>query len=405
MIDKILSTIESYKDEMISLQKLLTNIPALAPEAGGQGELEKCIALENWLKDHGITNLQRFDAHDDRVKSGIRPNLLATIPGKDSTKSLWIMTHLDVVPEGDISLWNTNPWQVVESEGKLFGRGVEDDQQGLVASIFAALALVKNQIQPNYDVKLLFVADEEVGSKYGISYILNNHNLFNKNDIILVPDGGDSNGETIELSEKNILWLKITTIGKQTHASRPDDGNNAFLANCELALKLNLLETFFDERDDLFEPDRSTFQPTKKDPNVPNINTIPGEDTFYLDSRILPCYTLNCVRKEIKTCIKEIEKKYKVKVSVTELQAEESPATPNDAPVVKLLSEAIKKVYNRNSRIIGIGGGTVAAILRKAGYKAAVWGKLDECAHNPNEYCIIDNLIGDAKVMACMMLL
>ena len=106
MIDKILSTIESYKDEMISLQKLLTNIPALAPEAGGQGELEKCLALENWLKDHGITNLQRFDAHDDRVKSGIRPNLLATIPGKDSTKSLWIMTHLDVVPEGDISLWN-----------------------------------------------------------------------------------------------------------------------------------------------------------------------------------------------------------------------------------------------------------------------------------------------------------
>lgn len=402
-MEKLFKTIDSFKGEIVDLQKILTSISALAPENGGQGELKKCEALEKWLKKFGIKNFERYDAPDPRVKSGIRPNLVVTLPGEDDKNRLWIMSHLDVVPEGDKELWDTNPWEVVEKDGKLYGRGVEDDQQGLVASVFALLALVKNGVVPKRTVKLLFVADEEVGSKYGIGYLLENHKLFQKDDIILVPDGGDSHGETIELAEKHILWLKIATKGKQTHASRPDEGINPFLANCELAIKLNLLETFFDERDNMFEPSRSTFQPTKKEANVPNINTIPGEDVFYLDCRVLPCYTLNIIRKEIKACVKEIEKKYKVKITLTEIQCEESPATPNDAPVVPLLSDAIKHVYNRKSKIIGIGGGTVAGLLRKAGYKAAVWGKLDECAHQPNEYTVIENLLGDAKVMAYMM--
>ena len=400
----IFENIDSHRKDMIELQSLLTSIPALAPESGGDGELKKCEALEKYLKKHGIKQLERFDAPDNRVKSGIRPNLVATIPGETDDEKLWIMTHMDVVPEGDLSLWQTDPWKVVEKDGKLFGRGVEDNQQGLVSSVFAALSLLENNIKPKRTVKLLFVADEEVGSKYGISYLLANHKLFSKNDIILVPDGGDSKGETIELAEKSILWLKITTKGKQTHASRPDNGINAFLANCDLALKLNNLENLFHERNPMFDPDRSTFQPTKKEANVPNTNTIPGEDIFFLDSRILPCYNLNKVRQEIKLCIKEVEATHKVKISTQEVQAEQSPSTPNDAKVVSLLSDAIKKVYKKNSRIIGIGGGTVAGLLRKAGFYAAVWGKLDECAHNPNEYSKIDNMLGDAKVMAYMMM-
>ena len=67
--------------DMIELETLLTAHPALAPESGGQGELEKVLALEAWLRERGITQLERFDAPDSRVESGIRPNLVATIPG------------------------------------------------------------------------------------------------------------------------------------------------------------------------------------------------------------------------------------------------------------------------------------------------------------------------------------
>ena len=85
-------------------------------------------------------------------------------------------------------------------------------------------------------------------------------------------------------------------------------------------------------------------------------------------------------------------------------QAVESPATSKDSDVVKLLTNAIKEVKGIDSKLIGIGGGTVGSFLRKEGYQCAVWGTLDETAHQPNEYCIIKNMIEDAKVLAVAIL-
>lgn len=402
--DAVKKRIASSKAEIVELETLLTSHPALAPESGGDGELEKVTALEGWLKSQGFTQFQRFDAPDSRVSSGIRPNLVVTIPGKDDSFSVWFMAHTDVVPVGELSLWHTDPWKVIEKDGRLYGRGVEDNQQGLVASTVAALALLREGITPPHTVKLLFVADEEVGSTYGIKYLLKEHNLFKKDDIILIPDGGDSQGATIEVAEKNLMWLQFTVKGKQTHGSRPDEGINATLAGYDLALRVHGLETVFDKRDTLFDPPYSTFQPTKKEANVPNINTIPGEDVFCMDCRILPCYTLDQVRVELRRCVKEVEDKYGVKVEWTEPQTAESPATPVDAPVARRLAEAVKAVTGVDTRFIGIGGGTVGAELRVKGFNAVVWSKLDETAHQPNEYTIIDNLISDSQVMAYMML-
>ncbi len=396
--------IDSSRSQMIELERLLTGIQALAPESEGQGELEKCLALEEWLRNNGITQLQRFDAPDSRVKSGIRPNLVATVPGVDDDYAIWVMAHMDVVPTGEESLWNTDPWTVVEKDGRLYGRGVEDDQQGLVSGVFAALSFVRSGIRPAHTVKLLFVADEEVGSTYGIQYLLENHNLFRKDDIIIIPDGGDSQGVTIEVAEKNLIWLKIRTTGKQSHGSRPDQGANAMLANCDLAVRLHNLKNFFNKTDTLFEPACSTFEPTKKEANVPNVNTIPGDDVFYMDCRILPCYTLAEVRAKMQEIFAEVEAQYGVKIEWSEEQAVESPATAADAPVVQKLRSALKAVHGKDAHPIGIGGGTVGAYLRIKGFDAAVWGTLDETAHQPNEYCIIQNMIDDAKTLAYLML-
>ncbi|RKY18953.1 MAG: diaminopimelate aminotransferase, partial [Planctomycetota bacterium] len=80
-----------------------------------------------------------------------------------------------------------------------------------------------------------------------------------------------------------------------------------------------------------------------------------------------------------------------------------APPTPEDAPIVLMLKEAVREVYGVEAKPMGIGGGTVAAILRDAGIPAAVWAKLEETAHQPNEFCVIENLLGDAKVMAYLM--
>lgn len=394
--------INDCKAKMVELETLLTSHPALAPENGGEGELEKAKALVDWLKKEGFAENQihEIDAPDSRVKSGVRPNVIVTIPGESDDFAVWVMAHLDVVPAGDLKLWHSDPWQVVEKDGKLYGRGVEDNQQGLVSGVFAALAFVKNGIKPAHTVKLLFMADEEVGSNYGMIWLLHNTDIFKKNDLYLIPDGGDPKGETIEVAEKNILWLKVHVQGQQCHGSRPDQGKNACLAACELSLKMNGLQDVFCKKDPIFEPDYSTFQPTRRLSNVDGVNIIPGEDTFFMDCRILPCYSIKEVLDQVEICCAEIEKKHGVEVFYETVQESESPATAVDAPVVKKLAEAIKAVHGIDARTIGIGGGTVGAELRREGYSCVVWSTMDECAHMPDEYCVIENIVKDAETLA-----
>ena len=136
--------------------------------------------------------------------------------------------------------------------------------------------------------------------------------------------------------------------------------------------------------------------------NVEGVNIIPGDDVFCADCRINPDYTLDEVRAEVKKRMKEIEEKYGVTVEVSELQAEQSLPTPSDAPVVLELKDAIERVHGIKAKIIGIGGGTVAAGLRNKGYNAVVWSTMDETCHQPNEYAIVKNIALDAMTMAYM---
>ncbi|MCL2069375.1 MAG: M20 family metallo-hydrolase [Treponema sp.] len=415
MKDKVFSWIDGAEALAIELQTELCKYPAISPDSGGQGELDKCEFLQSWLSSQGLEQLERFDAPDSRAKGGVRPNLLATIPGGDHTQAdaprLWIMSHLDVVPPGEASLWKSDPWQLKVEEGggkgkRVIGRGVEDNQQGLVSSVLAALAFVKQGLLPSRTLKLLFAADEETGSVYGIDFLLKKHpELFRKNDMVIIPDGGDSSGASIEIAEKNLVWATFTTKGVQTHGSRPDQGANAHLAGADLAVRLHYgLSEKFSGRDPLFEPDYSTFQPTKKTANVPNINTIPGEDVFCYDMRILPNYPVSDVLREVDRIKAEIEVKYGVSVAYSLGQRVESRPTSRDSELVKLLGRNIEELYGVKTKPIGIGGGTVAAYLRNAGIDSAVWCRIDATAHQPNEYALLENILGDAKVMALMVI-
>jgi succinyl-diaminopimelate desuccinylase len=402
---KIAKRIESYRDQMIDMQIKLCSLPAISPTSGGEGEAKKAEVLLDFLKEIGLTDIQVIKAPDMDAPSGYRPNILALRKGKSSSKTIWIMTHMDVVPPGELSLWEGNPFQAWVKEGKIYGRGVEDNQQDMVASVFALKAFLEEGINPLYDVGIALVADEETGSGKGIEYVLEHSRAFRKQDLIIVPDAGNEEGTMIEVAEKSILWLKFKTLGKQAHGSTPEKGINSFKAASFLVTELDKLNQLFSEKDPLFSPPTSTFEPTKKEANVPNINTIPGEDIFYMDSRLLPRYTIEEVEAKIKEMMGKIENEFGVKIAMEENQ--KAPAalpTPADAPVVHALKKAIKAVYGKEGKAVGIGGGTVAALFRMADYEAACWAKMDETAHQPNEYCIIDNMIGDSKVFVHIFL-
>jgi len=289
----------------------------------------------------------------------------------------------------------------VVKDGKIFGRGVEDNGQELIAALYAVKALKDEGITPSNNINIAIVADEETGSDFGIRPLIEK-GLFGKDDLIIVPDGGNKDGTLIEVSEKTIMWIKIRTIGKQCHGSMPKRGINAFKAAMKFGVKVEEeLYKIYNKRDDLFDPPTSTFEPTKKEGNVPNINTIPGEDIFYMDCRILPDYDPEEVFNFIKGVADNVAKETGAKFEFERPQYDPAaPPTSPDSPVVLALKEAIEKVYHIKPYAGGIGGGTCAAIFRRAGYPAVVWAKLDDTCHAPNEYAVIENIVNDAKVYA-----
>ncbi len=397
---KLKASVESYEKEMTVALGDMISIPAISPESGGEGEWDRAEFLESLLKENGITSIERCDAPDRAAKKGRRPNVIATIGS--GGKALWVISHMDTVPAGDRGLWKTDPFKPVVKGGKIYGRGSEDNGQSLIASIFAARAALESGEVAS--VKLAIVADEELGSAKGITYVAS-RNKFSKGDEFLVPDAGSRTGDEIEIAEKHSLWARVRTKGAQTHASTPNTGINAKVASSRfLVFVRDYLYSRYGRRDDLFQPvPYSTFEPTKQQANVDNVNTIPGTDEFYIDCRILPSYSLPAILADIRGIAEVFSRQTGATITVEAFRKSiAAKPTSRDSVISVKVAEAVRKVRGIEPRFVGIGGGTCANIVRARGFQAAVWSTEDGMAHQPNEYSIIRNMVGDAGVMAAM---
>ncbi|MDK2949663.1 MAG: succinyl-diaminopimelate desuccinylase [Thermotoga sp.] len=391
---EITRKIEELKDEMVDSLKRFISINSVNPAFGGPGEKEKADWLEELLKKMGYT----VERHDTKDQNGIwRSNLLATIPGRDRSKTLWIVTHIDTVPPGDLSLWETDPFIPVVKDDRVYGRGAEDNGGSMIASIYAGKALMELDVVPEYNFGLALVADEEAGSEYGIQYLIEK-GVFRPDDMFLVPDAGNKKGDFIEIAEKSILWFKVTVNGKQGHASRPKTTENALRKGAQIITELDeTLHRKFSEKDELFDEPLSTFEPTRSEKTVDNVNTVPGRFVFYFDCRVLPRYDLEDVLSTVKSVLDGRGAELEVVVK----QPAPDP-TPADSDLVVKLSSVLKSLRNLEVRVGGIGGGTCAAFFRKKGWPAVVWSTIEETAHQPNEYRKISHMVEDAKVFALL---
>ena len=388
------------REEIIRYAKRILPVRAISPESGGTGESARADEICKILTENGLNDFQRYDTSDKN--DVVRSNVVIKI-GK-AERTLWLIVHIDTVPVGDRNLWTRDPFSATVEENRIYGRGSSDDGQAVFLSLLLAKELKDKELK--YNLGIAFVADEEVGSVYGIQYLLK-QGIFKKDDLILVPDSGSEDGLDVEVAEKSILWIKFTVKGKQYHASRPDNAINAGRESMKFILELDsMLHEKYTAKDEIFNYPYSTFEPTKHEKNVDNVNTIPGLETIYMDCRILPKYDLDNVIDDISNCIRDFEKDSKAHISFEFMQKEQAPvSTSPESDIVKVLSESIRKIKGSEPRIVGIGGGTCAAFFRHDGMDAVVWSTtVPEVAHQADEYCIIDHIIGDFKILENILL-
>lgn len=126
--------------------------------------------------------------------------------------------------------WSFNPFELKESDGKLYGLGTSD-MKGSIAAILSAISKIDFS-KTKKGIKLFFTYDEEIGFS-GINEFINNNIEFSKYMII----GEPTNNEIINAS-KGLLELKITFKGVSSHSSKPEEGINAIESCIDFIKKL-----------------------------------------------------------------------------------------------------------------------------------------------------------------------
>ena len=113
-----------------------------------------------------------------------------------------VLCHLDVVPEGDLSLWDNPPYTLTEKDGVLYGRGVVDDKGAAVICLYALKALKDEGFIPSKKIKLILGCDEESG--WGC--------IDHYNKVAVMPKLGFSpDGDfPVTYAEKGIYHVKFT---------------------------------------------------------------------------------------------------------------------------------------------------------------------------------------------------
>ena len=401
-VQQLTELVSEDEDRIVKVLCDMLRIKAVGPENGGAGEGERGAFMLELVKGLGFDSVEMHESEDPRVPSGKRPNIVIRTKGT-TDKNIWVVTHLDVVPEGDLSAWDSPPYEPRIEGGRVYARGAEDNGQELIASLFGLEALVRAGITPEANVGLAFVSDEEYGNTHGIDLLIDK-GIFNEGDLIVVPDHGYPDGSKMAVVEKSVAWMRVVVVGRQTHGSTPDNGVNAFeTAARYLAICMDRLRDRFSASDDLFDPPRSTFVPSKCEGNGYNINTVPGRQEFACDFRVLPQYPLDDVMAEMQAVAREVEKESGAKVEVSFIERTESAGkTSPDSEVVRRLSGAVKTVGGFIPEAIGIGGATCASPFRRIGLDAVSWSMIPGTGHDANEYIQVSDLMFDTKVYAVL---
>lgn len=160
-----------------------------------------------------------------------KANLIVRLRGRGGVKPLLYMAHLDVVPAKDED-WSHPPFQLVEEDGWLYGRGVLD-VKGEIANLEAALVrLRKEQFSPAGDIVAIFNADEEAGGADGIGWLSKARpDLFDAR-LVLNPDApvavfrdGKRAYYGVQTSEKRYVTFRAEVTNRGGHSSEPRPDN------------------------------------------------------------------------------------------------------------------------------------------------------------------------------------
>ena len=212
-MENIYDYIDDHWQEGVADLMRLCRQPSIS--AQGVGMLEMVQLLAQMMSEYGIS------ARILPVPGGKYPVVYGEIAG-ESPATILFYDHYDVQPPEPLELWTSPPFEPVQREGKLFGRGVSDNKGNTVARLLALKAFQKMRGKLPISVKFLIEGEEEIGSPNLGAFVERNRRLL-KADACIWECGGVNwkDQPIIMLGLKGILYVELEARGasQDVHSS------------------------------------------------------------------------------------------------------------------------------------------------------------------------------------------
>jgi len=413
-VDKVLAEVDRAAGEIVDFAARLIRIPTVNPPGE---EYDACArAIGDQLRAHGAAvQLLPAVGRSEHTERYPRINVVGRHAGSSNGPAIHLNGHFDVVPPGHG--WTRDPFGGEVVDGKLFGRGACDMKAGIAAAVFAVEAIRRAGAGHALPIEISGTVDEESGGFAGVAWLAEQRILSQERTravIIPEPFGVDR----ICIGHRGVYWFEVCAEGRIAHGSMPYLGANA----------IEGMSHFLDLVRDELGPvlfDRITAMPVVPDGSrhaTININGIDGGQP--VDDSPSPCVADRCravfdrrflmeegldqTRAEIAALVAKAQARMPdVRFSIEDRLVFEPTHTAEDAPVVTALAEAIARVTGRQAALVASPGTyDHKHVARIAGVPQCVAygpGQLD-LAHQPDEYCAIDDMIAATKVLALAVL-
>lgn len=174
-IDKLLEEVENGRDYLVQLVSDLVRFNTANPPGRNTSEAQNWFARV--LQDVGF-KIEMFDVFPGE------PDLVGVLQGSGGGKSIVLNGHMDVAEVRPDEKWDSDPFQAVVKEGRIYGRGTDDMKGGLAACVAAVRAIRRAGIALRGDVILESVIGEEAGEPGTLRCLERGY----KADFALIPE-------------------------------------------------------------------------------------------------------------------------------------------------------------------------------------------------------------------------
>ena len=342
--------------DVIELFKYMISCKSETPDDGGLLDF-----IEKYLSDFTAV---RVDVED--VK-----NLFISKKFGDG-EHLCFAGHVDVVPAG--TGWESNPYEAVEKDGFIYGRGTQDMKSGVAAFVQAA----KEVNSFNGTLSLLLTSDEEGeginGTVKALEY-LKKHDLLPDAVVVAEPTCEDMFGDAIKVGRRGSINGYITLKGKQGHAAYPEKAINPIHNIAQILGDMAGVD--LDNGDEFFSPSKFVVTDIRSGMQVTNVTP------SHLDMMFNVRNTTLTTQKEVTEFVAKNFEGLEYTLRLT--QGSYPFRTNTDTKLVKNIDKAIEKVTGLKPKHSTAGGTSDARFIAPLGIDVVEFGVKNDAIHSINE--------------------